>query len=48
MKRSAWAVVLLAAVAVSGCGMVKDFRKSRHLKAADRYYSEKKYREATI
>jgi putative PEP-CTERM system TPR-repeat lipoprotein len=49
MKRqAAWAVVLVAVLAGSGCGMVKDFRKNRHLKAAERYVAEKKYKEATI
>jgi putative PEP-CTERM system TPR-repeat lipoprotein len=49
MKRqAAWAVVLAAVLAGSGCGMVKDFRKNRHLKAAERYVAEKKYKEATI
>jgi putative PEP-CTERM system TPR-repeat lipoprotein len=47
-RRSAWAVVLVAVLAGSGCGMVKDFRKQRHLKAAERYYAEKKYKEAII
>ena len=28
--------------------MVKDFRMQRHLKAAERYYAEKKYKEAII
>ena len=32
----------------SGCGMVKDFRKNRHLKAAEKYVAEKKWKEATI
>jgi len=49
MKRqAAWAVVLVAVLSSAGCGMVKDFRKSRHLKAAERYVAEKKYKEATI
>ena len=55
MKRSSWALVVLATFAVwrlrsaiKGCGVVKDFRKSRHLKAAERYDAEKKYKEATI
>ena len=49
MKRqAAWAVVLAAVLAGSGCGMVKDFRKNRHLKAAEKYVAEKKYKEATI
>ena len=54
MKRSAWALVVLASVTVSGCGavkgcgVVKEFRKSRHLKAAEGYHAEKKYKEATI
>jgi len=49
MKRqAAWAVVLVAVVAGSGCGMVKDFRKNRHLKAAEGYVAAKKYKEATI
>jgi putative PEP-CTERM system TPR-repeat lipoprotein len=49
MKRqTAWAAVLLAVFAGTGCGMVKDFRKNRHLKAAERYVAEKKYKEATI
>ena len=47
-RRAAWAVVLVAVVAGSGCGMVKDFRKNRHLKAAERYVAEKKWKEATI
>ena len=49
MKRQAvWAVVLVAVFMGSGCGMVKDFRKNRHLKAAERYVAEKKWKEATI
>jgi len=49
MKRqAAWAVVLVAVVAGTGCGMVKDFRKNRHLKAAEGYVAEKKWKEATI
>ena len=49
MKRqAAWAVVLVAVMAGSGCGMVKDFRKNRHLKAAEGYVAAKKYKEATI
>lgn len=49
MKRqAAWAVVLVAVLAAPGCGMVKDFRKNRHLKAADAYAAEKKWKEATI
>ena len=49
MKRqAAWAVVLVAVLAGSGCGMVKDFRKNRHLKAAEGYVAEKKWKEATI
>ena len=47
-RRAAWAVVLLAVFAGSGCGMVKDFRKNRHLKAAEKYVAEKKWKEATI
>ena len=47
-RRAAWAVVLVAVIAGSGCGMVKDFRKNRHLKAAEKYVAEKKYKEATI
>jgi putative PEP-CTERM system TPR-repeat lipoprotein len=49
MKRQAvWLVVIAAVLVGSGCGMVKDFRKNRHLKAAERYVAEKKYKEATI
>ncbi|HYN01749.1 MAG TPA: tetratricopeptide repeat protein, partial [Vicinamibacteria bacterium] len=54
MKRSSWALVVLATFTVSGCsaikgcGVVRDFRKSRHLKAAERYDADKKYKEATI
>ena len=54
MKRSSWALVVLATFTVSGCsaikgcGVVKDFRKSRHLKAAEGYDADKKYKEATI
>jgi Tfp pilus assembly protein PilF len=49
MKRqAAWAAMLVAVMAGSGCGMVKDFRKNRHLKAAEGYAAQKKYKEATI
>ncbi len=48
--RLAWVVslVFVLAFAGTGCGMVKDFRKSRHLKKAEQYYAEGKYKEATI
>jgi putative PEP-CTERM system TPR-repeat lipoprotein len=54
MKRqAAWAVVLVAVLGgsgcgISGCGVVKDFRKNRHLKAAEGYAADKKWKEATI
>jgi tetratricopeptide (TPR) repeat protein len=51
MKRqTTWAAFLILAMALggSGCGMVKDFRMKRHLKRAEQYYAEKKYKEATI
>ena len=49
MKRqAAWAVVLVAAFSATGCGMLNDFRKTRHTKAANRYVAEKKWKEATI
>jgi tetratricopeptide (TPR) repeat protein len=50
MRRSAGAglLVLSVAFATSGCGQVQEFRKGRHLKAAERYVSEKKYKEAAI
>ena len=47
-RRAAWAVVALAVFAGTGCGQVREFRMQRHLKAADRYFSEKKYKEAII
>ena len=47
-KLSAWTLILLCAFSLAGCGMVKDFRKNRHLKAAERYVAEKKWKEATI
>ena len=49
MKRqAAWAAVLVAVLAGTGCGVAKDFRKNRHLKAAEKYNGEKKWKEATI
>ena len=47
-RRAAWAVVLVAAFTATGCGMLNDFRKARHTKAANRYVAEKKWKEATI
>ena len=47
-KLSAWTLTVLCVFAVSGCGMVKDFRKNRHLKAAEGYVAAKKWKEATI
>ena len=47
-RRAAWAVVLVAAFTATGCGMLNDFRKTRHTKAANRYVAEKKWKEATI
>jgi tetratricopeptide (TPR) repeat protein len=49
-RRWAWVIslVLVLGFASSGCGMVKDFRKARHLKKAEQYYAEGKFAEATI
>ena len=47
-RRAAWTVVLVAAFSATGCGMLNDFRKTRHTKAANRYVAEKKWKEATI
>jgi tetratricopeptide (TPR) repeat protein len=47
-RRAAWAVVLVAAFSATGCGLLNDFRKTRHTKASNRYVAEKKWKEATI
>src|SRR4029450_6437653 len=47
-RRAASAVVLVAAFTATGCGLLNDFRKTRHTKAANRYVAEKKWKEATI
>ncbi len=47
-RQAVGGMVLLAALLGSGCGLAKDFRKDRHLKAAQSYSAEKKWKEATI
>ncbi len=51
MKRQArWTIAFLLVLGLgsSGCGLADDFRMNRHLKKAEQYYTEGKFKEATI
>jgi tetratricopeptide (TPR) repeat protein len=48
MGRVVLGAVLVVVLAASVCGKLGDFRKNRHMAAAERYVAEKKWKEATI
>ena len=50
MRQARWTIAFLLVLGLgsSGCGLADDFRMNRHLKKAEQYYTEGKFKEATI